>query len=142
MATSPYGKTAQPAVAFAADVICRQLGFPHGSVIDTLNPEPFEGDSDRGSDRHQQFPVEGLVESQTEGRVWLGGVQCAGREDRVLECELQPPGFIPDAQTCFDAGAKGRVRLVVACRKFPVEAALEAERTPGAGVTPNSGNAA
>eukprot|EP00892_Ulva_mutabilis_P001727 jgi/Ulvmu1/11555/UM078_0048.1 len=125
-----------PADTLAADAVCRQLGFPHGNPVSTLIPVPPElRDS-------QNFLLEDLVESGAPGRVWLEGLRCRGGEQSVLDCELDPPEFVNDAETCFGAGlasfaddyssTPGTIPLQVACRQFAVEAAAEAVTSPGA----------
>lgn len=100
-----------------ADVVCRQLGFPHGTVVDPINPRP------RFTDDY--VIVEEADEPQD--RFWLGNVVCSGPEARLLDCGLGS-GFLTE-----DACSSSPVRLTVACRKFAVPEALEAVTTPGAG---------
>ena len=89
-----------------ADVICRQLGFPHGTVI----PDEEAG--------------------EPQDRFWLVGRQalCLGPEERVVDCDLGS-GFRNNNSGCMN----NPPRLAVACRSFAVPEALEAVATPGAG---------
>eukprot|EP00892_Ulva_mutabilis_P007859 jgi/Ulvmu1/5445/UM223_0006.1 len=86
----------------APDIICRQLGFPHGSAIDPIAVGPDE-------------------------RFWLRQLSCRGLEQEVLECFLGD-GFITNSAGC----SRQRGGLAVACRMFPVVEALEAVTTRGA----------
>ena len=104
-----------------ADVVCRQLGFPYGNRVDPLDSEGME------------------VAEQPLGRFWLSSVRCRGPEDRLTGCDLGQ-GFLEDDSlsddSLLDYGgcSDGDHRVTVACRQFPVVEALEAVRTPGAGV--------
>lgn len=116
----------------AADVVCRQLGYPHGTMVDGLFNVP---DYDRF---YRDYPVAdyetypyvpGTEENQLpQDRFWLNTVNCRGPEGSVLDCDLGQ-GFLSDNEGCNPSP----VRLTVACRTFPVGAALEEETTPGAG---------
>lgn len=114
-----------------ADVVCRQLGFPHGNPI---NPA---GDVDPASLGYNDYgflaydpPVEEAEEPL--GRFWLDRVSCNGPEQRLADCDLGA-GFLGDAGgPCADS--RSQIRFTVACRSFPVPAALEEVTTPGAGV--------
>lgn len=109
----------------SADVVCRQLGFPYATPVDSFiaRPEPDYGNFD--SPPFPRFAEEAEEESEI---FWLRGVQCGGLEEELSECDLGS-GFRAVSGCDQD-------RLHVACRKFAVEAALEAEVTPGAGVLP------
>eukprot|EP00892_Ulva_mutabilis_P007273 jgi/Ulvmu1/4918/UM202_0003.1 len=97
--------------ALQADVVCRQLGFPHGTMVDpTGNPY----DEEEGEDLE---------------RYWLADVQCQGPELSLLECDIGQ-GFLAGNFGC-DRGLPGVLRLAVACRTFPVVEALEEVVTPG-----------
>ena len=111
-----------------ADVVCRQLGFPHGTVVDALSIQPVQP-------YDYYFSGELLEEAQEpQARFWLDGVQCRGLEQRLLDCDLGE-GFINAADggvaACLDSPVASRVH--VACRQFAVPEALEAVVTPGAG---------
>ena len=109
-----------------ADVVCRQLGYPHGTPV-----EPLSNRADpAGTDGDYTFtPPEPLTEEAEEpqGRFWLSQAACRGTEDKLLDCDLGP-GFRRGNAGCTDSP----VRLTVACRTFPVPAALESVVTPGA----------
>eukprot|EP00892_Ulva_mutabilis_P007855 jgi/Ulvmu1/5441/UM223_0002.1 len=117
-----------------ADVVCRQLGYPHGTPVNPLGNAPDSG----GSDYDYSFLyAESAVEEAEEpvGRFWLsyGRVSCNGPEQRLMDCDLGD-GFLGDARgPC--TSTQNRARLTVACRSFPVTAALENMTTPGAGAT-------
>ena len=108
-----------------ADVVCRQLGFPHGTIVPALSnlPDSVERYSDGYSG-----PTEESEEPQ--GRFWLSRVACRGPEETLLDCDLGPG--LRDA----NRGCEGqRERLNLACRSFPVPEALEALVSPGAGMS-------
>lgn len=92
----------------AADVVCRQLGFPHGT------PEGPIGNSAAGVAGEEGFVI--------------GYVACRGVEQRISNCRLAP-GLASGGSACMAKPA----RLRAACRKFPVAEALERVVTPGAG---------
>eukprot|EP00892_Ulva_mutabilis_P011614 jgi/Ulvmu1/8825/UM049_0005.1 len=125
-----------------ADVVCRQLGFPHGTLIDPIavaRPRPppnpdYEYVFDSYTTYESEFSslvTEGLVTEEAEEpveRFWLttGDVQCRGTEGRLVECDLGS-GFQNNPR-CGPAP----YRLSVACRQFPITDALENITTPGA----------
>eukprot|EP00892_Ulva_mutabilis_P005582 jgi/Ulvmu1/3396/UM016_0012.1 len=113
----------------AADVICRQLGFPHGTLVDPLtNPaDPVRIYNDYGG--YTYAPYDPAVEEADEpqDRFWLSFLGCRGPEDTLLQCDLGQ-GFRTNNNGC----SGGPVRLTAACRTFPVGAALEDVATPGA----------
>ena len=112
---SPFG-------TLAPDVICRQLGFPHGTVVDGLEP----GNTDNVEE--SQLPL---------GRIWLRDLLCRGPEERVLDCDLVPRRFLRRRdEASFGSCGFSERRLNVACRQFAVEPALEAVTTPDAGAQP------
>ena len=120
-----------------ADVVCRQLGFPHGTRIDPIAPgEPAPaGDYDYTYDyASYTFTEEG---GQPSGRVWVNRALCRGPEERLLDCELGDNSrrFLPDGARCEGFNNFGGSRVHIACRQFPVVEALEAVSTPGAGAT-------
>eukprot|EP00892_Ulva_mutabilis_P012696 jgi/Ulvmu1/979/UM103_0006.1 len=107
-----------PFGTLAPDVVCRQLGFPHGTVVDALEP----GSSDNVEE--SQLPV---------GRIWLQDLLCRGREERVLDCDTVPGRFLRRrSEESFGSCPRSSRRLHVACRQFAVEAALEEVTTPEA----------
>eukprot|EP00892_Ulva_mutabilis_P011615 jgi/Ulvmu1/8826/UM049_0006.1 len=68
------------------------------------------------------------------GRFWLNVVDCNGTEERLVDCRLYS-GFIDAASGCGDPrGPAAQHRRHVACRRFPVEEALETVTIPGAGL--------
>ena len=111
----------------AADVVCRQLGFPHGTTVDpTTNPQ--------GTGQRDPFTgtVPDVEESQEQQeRFWLSGVSCSGIEGRLVDCRGGENFLAEDAQ--FGCSFEP-LRLTVACRTFAVPEALEAVVTPEAGV--------
>eukprot|EP00892_Ulva_mutabilis_P004970 jgi/Ulvmu1/2845/UM144_0010.1 len=115
----------------AADVICRQLGFPHGTVMDIQSKNPVPPPVLAFDPFGKAEPILQREEvTEPFGRVWLDDVVCHGPEDDVLECYLGD-GFLDDAFTCKDRNDP-RVRFAVACRQFPVGAAQEGVAAPGA----------
>eukprot|EP00892_Ulva_mutabilis_P005579 jgi/Ulvmu1/3393/UM016_0009.1 len=113
----------------AADVICRQLGFPHGTLVDPLNnpPEPERNYNDYGGLTYGPYEPEAEEADEPQDRFWLNFVDCRGPEDTLLQCDLGA-GFRTNNNGC----TQSPVRLTVACRTFPVGAALENVTTPGA----------
>lgn len=110
----------------AADVVCRQLGFPHGTPV---NPASLE-DRNTGSDYldYGYFPADEAEEPQE--RFWLRDVQCRGPEERLLDCRLGE-GFLSNNVGCNESPS----RFTVACRSFAVSEALEDVTTPEASAT-------
>ena len=124
-----------------ADVVCRQLGFPHGNRVDPLAARPpprapADGEApipystlyfasyyeDRSIPEEAEEPVD---------RFWLSDVTCSGPEGRLTDCDLGP-GFRNNNTGC---GTRPH-RIHVACRHFPVVEALEALSDPEAGAVP------
>lgn len=104
-----------------ADVVCRQLGFPHGTVVQANIP----------FNRSEITFGAGTEEAdETQDRFWLVASQarCLGPEAQVADCDLSP-GFRDNNSGCRNKPT----RLTVACRTFAVPEALEAVTTPGAG---------
>lgn len=107
----------------SADVICRQLGFPYATPVNSFiaRPEPDYDNFDR------EFFPRFAEEAEEESEIfWLRDVQCGGLEAELSECDLGV-GFRALSGCDND-------RLHVACRTFPVDQALEARVTYGAGV--------
>ena len=105
-----------------ADVICRQLGFPHGTVVQANIP----------FNRSETTFGAGTEEAdEPQDRFWLFASQarCLGPEAQVVDCDLSP-GFRDNNSGCRN----NPTRLTVACRTFAVPEALEAVTTPGAGM--------
>ena len=126
-----------------ADVVCRQLGFPHGTRVDPFNPLPPPGeqalspdgsyyDTDSDEDRSDIEEAEEPCE-----RFWLEelGLTCTGPEARLIDCDLGE-GFRRNSADCRLRAP----RFHVACRQFPV-AAFEAITTPDAGTATLQPNA-
>jgi CD163 antigen len=72
-----------------ADVICRMLGYPHGSQISWWGP---------GSSSHTPNHSFG----HGSGRILLDDLDCTGNEDSVVQCKHRPWG----AHNCQVDGAK------------------------------------
>ena len=123
------GETSRGSHFLVADVVCRQLGFPHGTVVDSLTTQP-----DSVYDYlffSSEFEVTEEAQ-EPQGRFWLDDVKCRGPEARLVDCDLGT-GFA-DAEgnsVCAEEDAPSRLR--VACRQFAVPEALEVVTTPGAG---------
>ena len=112
-----------------ADVVCRQLGYPHGTPVQPLVNEadgPVIDYEDYEYTYVRRDPVPEEAE-EPQGRFWLSRAACRGTEDDLLDCDLGP-GFRRGNAGCADSP----VRMTVACRSFPVPAALESVVTPGA----------
>ena len=102
-----------PEDRLAADVVCRQLGFPHGTAVAPAGIIPEGAAPSPGAD-------EDLMESFA-----MRGAACRGVEERLDECRLGEG---------LEGGCMNKpMRLTVACRQFPVAEALESVVTPGAG---------
>eukprot|EP00892_Ulva_mutabilis_P002373 jgi/Ulvmu1/12136/UM084_0063.1 len=110
-----------------ADVVCRQLGFPHGTPVD-----PTEAEVDSTPDYYfgPFGPGSGVTEESQlpQERFWLSAASCRGTEVRLVDCDLGP-GFRTNNRGC--RGAAG-TRFQAACRQFAVSEALEDVATPGA----------
>lgn len=108
----------------AANVVCRQLGFAHGSIVDTRSPvvSPNNGNFQREYE-------EEAAEVDAQEIFWLDTVSCRGPETRILDCDVGR-GYMFENKRCPD----NPFRLTVACRQFSVPEALEDVTTPGAGV--------
>ena len=115
------------------NVVCRQLGFPHGSTID-----PTANSPDPGPDEYTYLPFgvfrdyDNIEEAEEQqARFWLNGVTCRGPEERLVDCDLGA-GFQQDNAGC----SSPVLRVTVACRTFPIVEALESVTTPAAGGEP------
>lgn len=114
----------------SAKVICRQLGFPFGSVVDLQEVRVGSG---------MRFNQDEYIEYDEPGElVWARVVQCTGKEERLSDCffseafgnnteppppstgRLERPLGIPSA-SC--ARRDGDI-LGVACRRFEIEGAF------------------
>ena len=129
-----------PTDANVADTVCRQLGFPYGTVVSNIDPM---------DDRDYSYPyrayLDDLVESEEygPGDAWVNRVGCGGDEQELLECGVQ--FFLQGRRACIDCLGSScgsndytgqNAELEVACRQFAVEEAAEAVVTPGAGALP------
>ena len=113
-----------------AGVICRQLGFPFGSLLEQGEVSGGNGiaDADYGD-----YGEPGEL-------VWASDVVCSGLEDRLVEClfpqefganpsgngnDYGPPSPPGGGLTGFRAGCSRRdgTLLSVACRRFEIEGA-------------------
>ena len=113
-----------------ADVVCRQLGFPHGTVV---APYTIPPDEQRVAERFGPYTPQEEEAEESQERFWLNRVSCFGPEDKLVDCD-RGAGFRTD-----NAGCRGRpLRFTVACRTFPVPEALESVTTPGAGALTSS----
>lgn len=113
----------------AGDVVCRQLGFPHGTTIDSTTNLPDPPPEEYTYIEFGVVPDYDIIDEAREPveRFWLNGVNCRGPEQRLIDCDLGQ-GFQQG-----NAGCEGStLRLTVACRTFPIVEALENVTTPGA----------
>ena len=119
------------------DVVCRQLGFPHGTVVDP-STNPVDGERLTRGDYSYYYNGYGGITDEAEEpqeRFWLDEVICSGTEERLVDCGLGE-GFrdrIPKCEFFSESPDFKPVRLSVACRTFAVKEALEDVTTPGAG---------
>eukprot|EP00892_Ulva_mutabilis_P007291 jgi/Ulvmu1/4934/UM204_0006.1 len=120
-----------------ADVVCRQLGFPHGTRVDplTARPPPPTPDPDVAPSPYSSYyygnyyDYSSITEEAEEpvDRFWLSSVMCNGPEGRLIDCDLGQ-GFRNN-----NAGCNSRPhRIHIACRQFPVVEALEEITSDGA----------
>eukprot|EP00892_Ulva_mutabilis_P004968 jgi/Ulvmu1/2843/UM144_0008.1 len=106
-----------------ADVVCRQLGFPHGTEVDPSTNPP---DRDP-NERDYSYTAETDEAEEPQERFWLSEASCRGPEAMLTECDLGQ-GFRRRNAGC----TRNPSRLTVACRTFAVSEALEDVTTPGA----------
>ena len=99
-----------------AGVVCRQLGFPHGTRIDAVTT----------------LPSPSAATGETTEQFWLSSVECEGQERRLIDCDLGQ-GFLKQGAQCPSHHPH---RLHIACRNFPLVEVLEAMTTPEAGADP------
>ena len=121
-----------------ADVVCRQLGFPHGTRIDPLTSRPppsspLGGEAPSPYSTYyfpSYYDADYLTEEAEEpvDRFWLSEVTCSGPEERLIDCGLGE-GFRNNNAGCRSSPH----RIHIACRQFPVVEALEEVKTPDAG---------
>ena len=121
-----------------ADVVCRQLGFPHGTRIDPLTtrpppPTPADGEAPSPYSTYyysSYYDYRTISEEAEEpvDRFWLSEVACSGPEGRLIDCDLGQ-GFRNNNAGC---GTRPH-RVHIACRQFPVVEALEAVSDSDAG---------
>ena len=109
-----------------AEVVCRQLGFPHGTPVDPIEPDEINSyDDDSFLLSLARTGV--LEESQRpQERFWLSSAACRGPEERLVDCDLGR-GFRGANEGCNRAGV---TRFQAACRQFAVSEALEDVTTP------------
>lgn len=117
-----------------ADVVCRQLGFPHGTRVDPLvATTTVDLDTTPPASRFRPFFGINADPEEAEEPVelfWLYGydVRCAGPEQNLVDCDLGL-GFRRNPGECESDSH----RIYAACRQFPVVEAFEEITTPGAG---------
>lgn len=93
-----------------ATVICRQLGFPFGGLLDCDDPSQ-----------------DGIYIDDSELPTWATIVFCTGLEDRLDQCAF--PEDFGNAETDFPVGSGldgpclDRSVVSVICRRFPMEGA-------------------
>ena len=118
--------------AHVADVVCRQLGFPHGTSVDpTSNPRAGPDATDLYTYYIIDYSLTGEESMEPSAGTWLDAFACQGTEERVLDCPVTLSirnDYAFTRETDFD------LRLTVVCRSFAVPEALEEVTTAGAGV--------
>ena len=113
----------------AADVVCRQLGFPHGTAVDPTTRTPSTAGGFAAAPFGFGFGDYSTEEAEEpQDRFWLDQVSCSGTEEQLIECNLGG-GFRSNNGGC----TRRPTRFTVACRTFAVPEALEEVTTPGAG---------
>ena len=123
ISTSVVAET-QEEDTLVADVVCRQLGFPHGTRVNPLTSDPEIGS-------FRAFPEDVSLEAEAPvERFWLSSVTCRGSEGSLLDCDLGP-GFRVRNEGCPSPAHP----IYIACRQFSIVEALEAVTSPGAGTT-------
>ena len=88
-----------------AIVICRQLGFPFGNVMDP-NEARMSGFSD-------VFP------SPPRPVTWASNVLCTGTEQRIADCSF--PGSTGEFLEEYEGGCADVRTLAVICRRFEMD---------------------
>ena len=110
-----------------ADVVCRQLGFPHGTPVD---PREAQTEVSEYSFYGGLYDTPDESEGPQE-RFWLSAASCRGSEERLVDCDIRP-GFRTANEGCTGTSV---TRFQAACRQFAVSEALEDVTTPGAGLS-------
>lgn len=112
-----------------AKVICCQLGFPFGSIIDLreVADTPAVGSRPIYNEDYVDYDDPGPL-------VWATDVRCTGTEDRLDDCffpqafgTIMRPGRAVDAPPGIPRTACQRTDsaiLAVACRRFEIKGAL------------------
>ena len=106
-----------------APVVCRQLGFPHGSMVDpSVNPAEADRDILVAEAFEANFALNSADEAeQPIHQYWLAQTRCNGTEQQLVDCDLLGGFIATDDQDerCFiSAGLLSR--FTVECRMFPL----------------------
>lgn len=113
----------------AAAVVCRQLGFPHGTRVDpSINPAEADRDILVIEEYAANFALRDADEAEEPiGRYWLSRTDCEGTEEQLLDCDLAGGFIATNAQNarCFVAAGESS-RYTVECRMFPLPGTVEA----------------
>eukprot|EP00892_Ulva_mutabilis_P002672 jgi/Ulvmu1/12405/UM009_0052.1 len=113
-----------------SDVVCRQLGFPHGTVVEpTANPRTGPGVYDLYSYFYLDYGADSEENQLPSDAFVVNEFNCQGTEDRVLDCGHDAFGLRSTDYIGLDCADS---RLTVVCRSFSVPEALEDVNTPGA----------
>jgi hypothetical protein len=110
-----------------AEVVCRQLGFPYGTIVDSWAPTKLQ----EGHNDYAFYDYNTKVEESEEPGLpmWLSALVCKGSEATVAECDLGT-GFTEHRRPL---DCRPATRLAVACRSFAMVEAQEAVSEPPAG---------
>lgn len=116
-----WGSICESSETQVAKVICRQLGFASGAVVDALDPVPPPDSAAMSSATdYGYYTARDTEEAELPlERIWLRDVTCGGRENRLSDCNLGE-GFRRNIAARKPDLNQESTRLHVACQSFPV----------------------